>query len=176
MKPKEVFALLGRYLVLVILAVSGLSAIYLAFTPITLYPVFFILKAFYGPELSLNGISIFLNEQSIKLIPACIGGAAYFLLFALNLSTPMHHKLRLKSIFFTLGAFLSLNIIRIAVLSFLALSGNDYFDFTHKASWYLGSTLFVILIWFGNVAIFKIKEIPFYTDVRSLARQVPKRL
>ena len=34
--------------------------------------------------------------------------------------------------------------------------------------WYLGSTLFVIGIWFIEVKLFKIKEIPIYSDIKFL--------
>lgn len=48
------------------------------------------------------------------------------------------------------------------------VEGSTFFDFTHKIFWFLGSTLFVVIIWFLEVKIFKIKDIPIYTDLKFL--------
>ena len=42
------------------------------------------------------------------------------------------------------------------------------FDFTLKIFWYLISIVFVIGIWFAEIRIFRIKKIPFYSDLRDL--------
>ena len=64
--------------------------------------------------------------------------------------------------------FLGINILRILIFSILLVSGFQYFDVAHQASWYLGSTLLVIVVWFANVKIFNIKSIPVYTDIKKM--------
>jgi hypothetical protein len=108
-----------------------------------------------------------LGDQ-ILLVEACIAGAAYFFLLILNLSTPMRLKKRYMSLIFLIFGFLIANILRIAVFSILYLEKFVYFDFAHASVWYFGSTLFVVALWFINVKIFKIEEIPIYSDFKSL--------
>jgi hypothetical protein len=69
------------------------------------------------------------------------------------------------------GAFLIINILRIFILSLFAISGSSLFDITHWFLWYLVSTVFVVGIWFAEVKFFKIREIPFYSDIKSLYKK-----
>ena len=71
-------------------------------------------------------------------------------------------------IFLSFGCFLILNIARIFFLSIAYVNGYSWFDFTHKLFWYLGSSIFVVGIWFAEVKLFKIKQIPFYSDLKFL--------
>jgi hypothetical protein len=174
MNHKEVFHLVLRYLVLLALAFPNLFLIYAVFTPLTLKSTFFLLDKFYSPVI-LQGNSLILSNVIITLIPACIGGAAYYFLLMFNLSAPMSLVVRAKSILFLLGSFFILNLARILIFSVLATSSFNYFDITHAIFWYFGSTIFVVLIWFASVRIFRIKAIPFYTDLKSLyAKAAPK--
>ena len=45
------------------------------------------------------------------------------------------------------------------------------FDITHKIFWYSLSILFVVGIWFLEVKLFKIKSIPFYSDIISVYKK-----
>ena len=166
LKPKEVLFLSFRYLFLLIIAFPSLYLFYLVFTPLTIYPVYKILSLIYGASLAANVIT--LGSLRIVLIPACIAGAAYYLLFIFNFTVPMPLKKRVKSLLFIVISFLILNIIRIVVLSVLAVNKYSNFDQIHIFIWYFGSTFLVLLIWFFNVYLFKIKEIPFFTDLRNL--------
>ena len=124
---------------------------------------------FYSVSLVSDTIIIINNQLPIQLIPACIAGAAYYLLLVLNLSTPeIKLKKRIKAIIFSFSVFLVLNVLRIVLLANLALSGSPYFDVTHTLFWYGVSTIFVVGIWFTEVMIFKIKEIPCYSDLKFL--------
>ena len=67
--------------------------------------------------------------------------------------------------------FLIINILRIFFLSLLFISGSSWFDFTHELFWYLVSIVFVVGIWFTEVKLFKIKEIPFYSDLKLLYKK-----
>ena len=156
MELKEAFGIVVRYLILLILAINSLYLLYLVFTPLTVYPVYFILNLIYGATL-LEGNVIFFEGVYAELITACIAGAAYYFLLILNLSTPMRIERRIYSILFILASFLIINIIRIAFFGFLLVSGFEYFDVTHKIVWYTGSTILVLIIWFANVYLFKIK-------------------
>jgi len=73
-----------------------------------------------------------------------------------------------------LSSFISLlviNILRILLLIIIYIEGYSFFDITHKLFWYLMSIVFVIGIWFTEVKLFKIKEIPFYSDMKFLYKK-----
>ncbi len=112
-----------RYLLLIIVALPNLWIFYAIFTPLTIYPVYFISKIFFN--LTLSGTTLFINGVvPIQLIEACIAGAAYYLLFILNITTP-NIKLgkRIQMILLSFLAFLVLNIIRIVSLIFVFVGG-----------------------------------------------------
>jgi len=173
MNSKQTYYLIARYLILFLLGLF-FSIFYLIFTPLTIYPSYFILSLFY-PSIKLlsNNILSFGIIQA-KLIPACIAGAAYYLLLILNLTISMKNKARIKSILFILLTFLILNILRIVIFSALLVNGYRYFDFTHIFFWYFGSTILVMLIWFANVRIFKINSIPIYSDFKNILKEIKK--
>ncbi len=172
---RDSFYIFARYLLLLFLSFGSLYIFYLIFTPLTIYPVLFILKLIYGPSTSLISTNTILVEGiSFSLIPACIAGAAYYLLLILNLSTPISIKIRLKSIIFLYLAFLLVNISRIAIFSILAINSNSLFNQLHIWTWYLGSTAFVIILWFVNIKLFKIKSIPIYSDFKTIISSIKK--
>ena len=167
---KKYFNIFIRYLIIILFAFSNLYLFYLIFTPLTVYPVYFLLKLFFNVSLSQN--TLIINSFSIKFIKACIAGAAYYFLFVLNMSVPeIKLKKRLKLILFSFSFLLFLNIIRIIFLSLLLFFNVFLFEITHKIMWYLLSTFFVVLIWFLEVKIFKIKQIPFYSDFKFLYKK-----
>ncbi len=168
---KQVKEIIFRYSILVILALIGLSPFYKILTPLTVYPVFFALKILYNAKLILPNIIEFDNFTA-EIIPACVAGAAYFLLVALNLTTPMKLNKRLHSLSFLISSLLILNIARIIIFASLVVVGFQYFDLAHKIFWYFGSTILLVVIWFVNVIIFKIPSIPVYTDVRTILKHV----
>lgn len=167
---KFVRDIITRYLILLLLGLGNLYLIYGIFTPLTIYPVFFILSLFY--DVSLSGIQLAIGNNVIELITACIAGAAYYLLLILNLSTPMKSKKRLYSILYLISSLLLLNIVRIVFLSILFINNSDSFDFTHKFLWYGLSTIFVVVLWFSAVKIYDIKKIPFYSDYKALMKYI----
>ena len=171
MEREKIFSLILRYVILILLGLFNLSIFYFIFTPLTVYPVFWFLDSVYGASL-LYGNVIFFEKYFASIIPACIAGAAYYLLLILNLTTPMKTKTRIRSIIFLIASFLVLNIIRIIIFAVLITKGYQYFDLTHTATWYFGSTVLVILIWFSSVMIFSIKTIPVYTDIKSLVEKI----
>ena len=159
-----------RYIILLIIALN-LELIYAIFTPLTLHLSNFLIGLIYNSNYIQNN-SIFIDTLEITLISACIAGSAYLLLIIFNLSTEMQLKKRIKSLFFIILSFLIINSLRITYLSYLYKENLSYFNFTHELSWYFGSTLFLVIIWFINIKLFKIKNIPIFTDVKYLFSQV----
>jgi len=168
------FLLLGRYVFLAVLGIFGFSLIYLIFTPLTSYLSFYVIKLVYS-EAMLSDNMINIGNNQIQLIEACIAGSAYYLLLFLNLTTPIPVKKRIKSLSFLILSFLILNVARIFIFSTLFISGYSFFDLTHKIIWYLGSTIFVIALWFTNVYLFKIQNFPVYSDIKSILNDMPRK-
>jgi hypothetical protein len=80
-------------------------------------------------------------------------------------------KIRIKSTAFLIFSFLIFNIIRLFVFSALFFGNYPYFSIAHKAAWYFGSTLLVVILWFANRSLFKINAIPAYTDIKTLFKR-----
>ncbi|MEK6844525.1 MAG: pacearchaeosortase [Nanoarchaeota archaeon] len=171
MKQREIIQLLARYLILIILSIGNLYLFYAVFTPLTVYPVSWILNIFYNAFI-MNETMINLNGIIISIIPACVAGAAYYLLLVLNMTTPMKINKRIKSILFLFLSFLALNILRMIIFSTLYLNGFEYFNLAHKTVWYAGSTIILAGIWFVNVWIFNINKIPVYTDINEIVKSI----
>jgi len=180
---------------LLILGLGNLFIFYLIFTPLTIYSVFGLISRFYDVvilignptqacDIAINFLpflksiacmntTIFFKGYFASIIPACIAGSAYYLLLILNLSTPMSKKQRIKSILFLMSSFLFLNILRIFGFALLyANKGLELFNIAHIAFWYFGSTILIILLWFTNVMLFNIKNIPIYTDFKMILNQI----
>ncbi|MEK6908577.1 MAG: pacearchaeosortase [Nanoarchaeota archaeon] len=186
---RKFFSIILRYFLLLILGLGNLFIFYLIFTPLTVYPVFWLIgfstestllqgtytkacdlaQSSFLQEIACMNTTIFFQDYFASIIPACIAGSAYYLLLILNLSTPMEMKKRIKSLLFLLGLFLLLNITRIFTFAMIFANKNyELFNIAHTASWYFGSTILVILLWFSNVLLFKIKSIPILTDITSI--------
>jgi len=169
---KTIFGIFFRYILLVVIALPNLWLFYTIFTPLTVYPVYFLLNLLFDASLISNIVIIINQNLPIEIIEACVAGSAYYFLLILNLTTSgIKTKTRIYMILFSFLVFLAINIIRIFLLSLLAISGSSFFDITHIIFWYALSTLFVIGIWFIQVKVFRIKEIPIYSDIKFLYSQ-----
>jgi len=168
---KTIFIFL-RYILLILIAFPNLFLFYFIFTPLTIYPVNSILSLFYPTN--LTGSQITLSNVSIELVDACIAGSAYYLLLLLNLSIPMNLKKRISSIAFSVFLFLTINVIRISIFTILLINSFQYFDITHKIFWYILSGVIVFIIWFITIKTFKIKDVPFCTDIKFLFGKIKK--
>ena len=168
LNQKRAFNLSLRYTFLILIAIPNLWIFYAILTPLTVYPVYALLNLFFNAVVIGNIIVI--NENiALEIIRACVAGSAYYLLLVLNLSIPsVKLNKRVKMVLFSFGLLLAINIIRIFSLSLIFLEGFSFFVLTHKVFWYLLSTIFIVGIWFIEVKYFKIKEIPFYSDLRFL--------
>ncbi len=164
-ETKFIFNLFLRYLIILFSGISNLFLFYLILTPLTVYSVYFILNLFFSVTISGSNIH-FSNSFVISIIPGCVAGAAYYLLFMLNLSVPKIKFLRriaILSIAFI--SFFVVNILRIFFLSVIYYYDFPFSDIIHEFSWYFGSIILTVGIWFSEVYFFKIKEVPFYSDL-----------
>jgi exosortase/archaeosortase family protein len=167
LKISPIWSIALRYTILLIIGILGISLFYTIFTPLTIQPIYFLLRIFYNPSLMSNIIVI--NNLPIEIIGACVAGSAYYLLLILNLSIPQIKIIkRIKIILFSFSLLLIANILRIFLLSVFYVSNFSFFDITHKLFWYAGSTIIVAGIWFLSVKVFKIKDIPLYSDIKYL--------
>ena len=168
----NILDILSRYFILVLVSIPNLWLFYFIFTSLTIYPVYFLTNLFFE-DVSLFGEIMIVNGVAVEFIRACIAGSAYYLLLILNLSTPkINLKKRILMISISFAVLLIINIIRIFVLILVFFYGFSFFDITHKFFWYFMSTIFVIIIWFAEVKYFKIKEIPFYSDIKYLYKKI----
>src|SRR3989344_909424 len=165
--------LLLRYIILLGLMFT-LPLIYKILTPLTVYGTAFLLNIFYKVSISIDIITIS-PSTIIQIIPPCVAGSAYLLLLILNLTVSMKPKTRIGSILFSILVLFMLNILRIFLLAVLLVNNSQFFDFTHKLFWYILSTLFVVIIWFFTAYLFKIKQIPVYSDIKYLIDNIKKR-
>jgi exosortase/archaeosortase family protein len=156
-----------------VLAGIFLNVFYVIFRPLTVYPVYFLLNIFYKASVSGNIISA--NGVQIEIVNACIAGSAFFLLLILNFSTPkIRWKKRLLILIYDFAVLLIINIIRIFVLSILLANQSVFFYAVHLILWHAVSILLVFLIWILTLRIFKIKKIPFVSDLSSLCHTKKK--
>jgi len=159
-----------RYAILVLAAIPNLAIFYWIFTPLTIYPTYYLLNIFF--EVSLSGNIIHTMGDYIEIIAACVAGSAYYLLLILNLSLKnIKTNKRIKMLLFAFLAFLIVNVLRVFLLSTIFILEFSWFDVAHKLSWYIGSVVLVVAIWFTEVKIFKIKEIPFVSDLKFLYKK-----
>lgn len=164
---KNLVLMLLRYLFLLVLGSFILSP---AFNKImlilTIYPVNFLLNLFY--ESIVMSPLILVEKVSVELIPACLAISAYLLLVSLNLLVSMKPLKRILSLIFSVLLLLLCNVIRIFILTILIIKDVAYYDIIHKFVWYFLSTILVIGIWFLTAYLFKIKEIPVYSDLKQI--------
>lgn len=170
-----VYSIFIRYLILVITALPSFWIFYFIFTPLTIYPVYWLIKLIFGATLAGNVIFVGNYPSPIEIVNACVAGSAYYLLLIFNLSIPnIKLSKRLNMIGFAFVSFLIVNIARIVILAGIFVLRPDLFDISHKLSWYVGSIILVVGIWFIEVKKFKIKGIPFYSDIKLMSKNIKK--
>lgn len=167
-KSKEILTLFIRYIALLIIALN-LSTLYKILTYLTIKTLNIILSFFTNPI--IEGNIIHLNTISIEIVKACVAGSAFYLLLLLILSTAqIKLRTRIITLTTTLTTLFILNIIRILIL--ISIINTNYFEITHWIFWHLISIIFVIGIWLTTIKIYKIKEIPVYSDIKILINAI----
>lgn len=166
MRKRAIANILLRYSLLILVGIFSVPLFHFLFLKLTLYSVYFLFKIFFNT--SVSGNILWIANFPIEMIGACVAGSAYSLLLILNLAAPeIKLKKRILMISLSFLIFLLINVLRIFSLSIMLMSANPLFDFTHKLFWYAGSTIVVVAIWFFSVKLFKVKSIPFYTDIKN---------
>jgi exosortase/archaeosortase family protein len=166
LSTKRISLLFLRYIIILLVSIKNLWIFYFVLSPITIHASNLLLKTVF--RTSLIGNSIIIKAYEININNACVAGAAYYLLFILIFSIPLNAKKRIKAVLFSFISLLVLNILRIFILGILFVNNVSSFDATHKIFWYFLSSIFIATIWIATVKIFKIKEVPFYTDIKYL--------
>jgi exosortase/archaeosortase family protein len=164
-KKGKIIEMFFRYAILIFFGVFS-SITYFIFSYLTIWPSYFLLNLFYS--VSISGDVLKVSGVAISIISACVAGSAYYLLLILNLTTHMNAKQRFYSLFFSMGLFLIINILRIVFFSVLLVENYLYFELMHRLVWYLMSIFLVIAIWFLTDYLFKIKNLPVYSDIKAI--------
>jgi len=152
-----------RLLLLIIFLLVGYKVIYVVISPITFYLIYYSLF-FYSPILT-SSTSFVVNGQSVNFIPACTAASAYLLFLMLVLTVDIKFR-KAASIFLT-GSFLILfgNLVRVDILIISLIKyGYTLFETLHMFFWTVLSTIYVVLVWILLAWIFKIRDIPIYSD------------
>lgn len=169
---KKVLEIFVRYTIIVLAGLGNLYIFYKILTPATVWTVAIILGIF--SEVSVIGTTIIFSLNKIQIVPACVAGAAFYLLFLLSLSTAdIKIKKRVYLVFSTLFFLFILNISRILIL--ILFIETPYFETLHWIFWHLVSTIFVVGVWLTAVKVFKIESIPIYSDLRFFFEKTRKK-
>ena len=164
------FYLFIRYSLVLAILVSNVLAFFLPV--LTIKSVYYLINLFVSAVLFQN-IIIFQGKM-VVIIPACIALSAYYLLLILNFTTPMPLKKRIYTLVFSLLALFIINVIRIILFSFLLIKSEVIFTTLHFITWFFLSSVIVFLIWIAEIYMFKIKEVPVYTDIKFLLGAIKK--
>ncbi len=173
------FSQLGVRLVLaVVLAVVGSGVIgfnvfYAVFSWITIHYSWFLALMFHGGAV-LEGNMLLVGGETIEFIPACIAASAYLLLALLILLTK-GISWKKGIVLFVIGSVLILigNLVRIEILIALLIGKHvNYFQSLHLVFWKLLSSGYVAAVWIALCVWFKIKEIPVYSDFKTLMKHI----
>ncbi len=148
---------------------------YKIFTPLTLRTLYLALSTI--SNVSLSGYSIIVNGIVIDIIPACVSGSAYYLLFALGMLTQMNILKRLSLILFDFFMFFMFNILRILFLIYLLIKHvtPSLYDIIHKSLWFFLSTLLILFIWWLSIKLFDVRSIPLVSDIQYIVKTKHKK-
>lgn len=161
----KLIGIFSRYATIIILGLSNLYLIYKILTPITIHATNLLLKIFTSTTLSEN--LIYTSQATIQIAPSCVAGAAFYLLLILLLATPnIKPKTRTKAIITAVATLFILNISRIVFLASIISYQN--FETVHWIFWHLISTIFVVGTYIATIKIYKIKSIPFISDLKNI--------
>ena len=162
---------------LILLFAVPLSFFYLIFTPLTIFPSYFLLKLSGLAPLFTSSTVINFQDLAIKFVPACIAASAYYLLYISILLTK--DLSLMKSIkLFVYGSLLILgvNILRIYIIVLVLIKyGTNYFNAIHLFFWTFVASFYVALVWIFLTRKMKIKSVPVYSDVKYLYNKIKRK-
>jgi len=170
-ESQKIIGLFSRYVLIVLLGLGNIYLLYAVLTPLTISALSLILPLF--GKVIIQGISIKISYYTINIVPACVAGAAFYLLFILLFSTPgIKPRERINILIFSFVTLFILNVARIIVLIFLL--DKPYFEVAHWIFWNIISTVFVVGIWVAVTFIYRLKAVPIFSDVKYLVSLVKK--
>lgn len=161
---KLFFSILFRYVLIAVAGIGNLFLFYRVFTFPTIHLPAIILSTI--NETSIVGSSIVFGNSVLEIANACVAGSAYYLLFIFGMAIPSKLSKRLLVIAYCFLTFFLVNVLRIVLMALILNS--SFFNEVHLFLWHIFSTVFLLFIWFSAVKIFKINEIPFYTDFLTI--------
>jgi exosortase/archaeosortase family protein len=168
---KKITGLFLRYLTVLILGAGNLYLIYKILTPLTIHTTNIILNIFTPTTLHENVIRF--GATTIQIVPACVAGAAFYLLLILLFTTAdLKPKTRAYAILTATAILFTLNIARILLLTSLIYLPN--FETIHWVFWHIVSTVFVVATYIATTKLYKIKSIPVYSDFKYLTSLIKK--
>ena len=140
------------------------------FTQITISAVYFLLSA-YKPIL-INNLLI-VKIYKFEFVEACIVPYAYYFFWFLCLFTKdILTKIRIKMIVYGFIMIFLMNILRIVfVIDLAARYGLVWFNVVHLFIWHFISGIYIAIVWVILVRHYKIKSIPFYSDIKELYKR-----
>ncbi len=162
---KNIFEIFSRYLLIILLGLGNLYLFYKLLTPITISILDSILSL--SGESLVIGNSIHFKRIIFEIVPACIAGSAFYLIFIFVFSTrEINFKKRLAVL---LSSFVLLFFFNMSRLVFLvSIVRTNYFEAVHWLLWNFVSIIFVVGIWILMVYLFRLKTIPVYSDLKYL--------
>ncbi|MBI2670490.1 pacearchaeosortase [Candidatus Woesearchaeota archaeon] len=114
--------------------------------------------------------TLLVNGIDLEFVRACIATSAYYLLALLILTTKgIGIKNSVKM--FLIGSLLIfvMNVLRVTLLILVVINlGLDWFNLIHMTFWYILSSVYVFLVWLFLIKLYKIKNIPIYSDAKYL--------
>lgn len=121
-------------------------------------------------------ISILGGEATINIVKYCVTASAYYLL-ALFCIITWNITLWKRFLIFLIGSALifGMNLARIVILIVTLLSNEEAFQAAHFALNFLLSVVYVVLVWFLLSVLFKVKTVPFYSDIKFLTQEMFKK-
>ena len=164
---RKLVLLISRYTITLLLGLF-ISLFYKIFTPLTLRTLYLSLSMI--SDVHLFGYSLVVDGFVIDIIPACVSGSAYYLLFVLNMLTPMSVIKRFLLLLSSFFMFFVFTILRILFLIYLLIrhTPSSLYGIIHKLLWFFVSTLLVLFIWLLSTRLLNIKEIPLLSDVHHI--------
>lgn len=165
MTNKKIIGLFSRYLTVLFLGAGNLYLLYKLLTPLTIHATNTLLSIV--TPTTLQGNIIYFGQTTIQIVPACVAGAAFYLLLVLLFTTAdIKPKTRAYAILTATATFFVLNITRILILASMTTFPN--FETIHWIFWHIVSTVFVVATYIATIKLYKIKSIPIYSDFKYL--------
>lgn len=138
------------------------------FTPLTIYGSYLVLSILF--DVVVNGRILLVNDFPFGIVEACVASIAYYLLWLLVLLTKgITTAVRVKIMVYGFLLIFGMNIFRIWLLVILAMKYSfHWFNAVHLTFWYFVTGAFVAFVWIFLVVHYKIRDIPVYSDLKTI--------